>query len=136
MPDMRMPSPGDEEVPNEIDMASHCITCATVDPLDIELEDTCPQAKRVCGHHCNHYWSHDHCHWCGGHLEISGYGELLVWVPGLSSVDSQGPRGYPKADQLDGTGATRVNGADVTGSSETGVPWAELARAKLYLILR
>lgn len=24
----------------------------------------CPKSLRPCGHHCNHSWEHDHCHWC------------------------------------------------------------------------
>lgn len=38
-----------------------CITCAegTGEPYE------CPQSLRQCGHHCNHSWSQDICHWCG-----------------------------------------------------------------------
>lgn len=25
----------------------------------------CPKSPRECGHHCNHSWSHEVCHWCG-----------------------------------------------------------------------
>lgn len=28
-------------------------------------EGECPESKRPCGHHCNHVWTSDRCHWCG-----------------------------------------------------------------------
>lgn len=37
-----------------------CDSCGEGDPAD-----ECPNSLRSCGHHCNHIWSHDHCHWCG-----------------------------------------------------------------------
>lgn len=27
--------------------------------------ETCPKSEKPCGHHCNHSWSHEHCHYCG-----------------------------------------------------------------------
>lgn len=29
------------------------------------LEQECPASPRKCGHHCNHSWTQDRCHWCG-----------------------------------------------------------------------
>ena len=43
---------------NELD--DECISCS--EGLE---QNECPQSKRVCGHHCNHSWSHDQCCWCG-----------------------------------------------------------------------
>jgi hypothetical protein len=37
-----------------------CSSCGEESP-----EGECPKSKRACGHHCNHSWSHDACHWCG-----------------------------------------------------------------------
>lgn len=28
-------------------------------------EGECPKSLRPCGHHCNHSWDQDKCHWCG-----------------------------------------------------------------------
>ncbi len=36
-----------------------CLGC------EMEEDERCPQSKRPCGHHCNHIWTHDECHWCG-----------------------------------------------------------------------
>lgn len=27
-------------------------------------DDTCPNSRRSCGHHCDHSWTHDACCWC------------------------------------------------------------------------
>lgn len=42
-------------------------------------EDICANAQRECGHHCNHVWTNDRCHWCG--ME---YGEegAVTWGQG------------------------------------------------------
>lgn len=37
-----------------------CFGCSEGDPIN-----ECPKSQRSCGHHCNHIWTHDHCHWCG-----------------------------------------------------------------------
>lgn len=37
--------------------------CATCSEPDGGL--TCAQSRRSCGHHCNHSWTDDACHWCG-----------------------------------------------------------------------
>lgn len=37
-----------------------CFGCSEGDPIN-----ECPSSQRSCGHHCNHIWTHDHCHWCG-----------------------------------------------------------------------
>lgn len=47
----------------------------TVDCIDCEGDhaeaaeagevELCPKSKKACGHHCNHFWSHEHCHYCG-----------------------------------------------------------------------
>lgn len=41
-----------------------CYSCGENDPLN-----ECPNAERICGHHCNHIWTHDLCDWCGIVLE-------------------------------------------------------------------
>lgn len=38
-----------------------CFTCGEGDGSP----DECPTSERTCGHHCNHSWTHDVCHWCG-----------------------------------------------------------------------
>lgn len=42
-----------------------CITCEETDFID----EACPKSERVCGHHCNHSWTHDECCWCGKHFD-------------------------------------------------------------------
>lgn len=37
-----------------------CISCGEDMP-----RAECPKGQRPCGHHCNHSWTHDACHWCG-----------------------------------------------------------------------
>ena len=37
-----------------------CVSCPEGEP-----EDECPKSLRSCGHHCNHSWDQDKCHWCG-----------------------------------------------------------------------
>jgi predicted Zn-dependent protease with MMP-like domain len=49
-----------------------CITCGGSSDA---VQDRCRKSKRACGHHCNHIWTHDICHWCG--LEIGDEGELI-----------------------------------------------------------
>lgn len=40
--------------------------CDTCNEDGSEIADQeCPRSPRDCGHHCNHSWSHDECHWCG-----------------------------------------------------------------------
>jgi GT2 family glycosyltransferase len=41
---------------------AECDSCGA--DLD-EFDAVCPKSKRPCGHHCNHSWSHEKCHWCG-----------------------------------------------------------------------
>jgi hypothetical protein len=40
--------------------ADDCATCGE----GIAPNSECPKSKRPCGHHCNHSWEQDHCHWC------------------------------------------------------------------------
>ena len=40
-----------------------CDSCAAKE--DNGANEYCPKSRRVCGHHCNHIWSNDECHWCG-----------------------------------------------------------------------
>ncbi len=37
-----------------------CFTCPEGLP-----EGECERSLRPCGHHCNHSWEQDLCHWCG-----------------------------------------------------------------------
>jgi hypothetical protein len=43
---------------------AECDSCASV-PGGEDHPERCPKSKKSCGHHCNHSWSHEHCHWCG-----------------------------------------------------------------------
>jgi len=42
-----------------------CDSCASVPGGESEPANECPKSPRACGHHCNHSWSHEQCHWCG-----------------------------------------------------------------------
>lgn len=37
-----------------------CASCGELTPWN-----ECPKSQRSCGHHCNHSWEQDICHWCG-----------------------------------------------------------------------
>jgi len=41
-------------------VTDECISCPENMPAN-----ECSKSERPCGHHCNHSWSHDVCHWCG-----------------------------------------------------------------------
>jgi len=49
-------------------MMDECLTCGETEGL----ENECLFSERDCGHHCNHSWTHDNCHWCG--IECDEYG--------------------------------------------------------------
>jgi hypothetical protein len=53
-----------------------CFTCGEGDEHPM---DECPMAQRPCGHHCNHSWDQDCCHWCGGEV-IEGEDGSVAWV--------------------------------------------------------
>lgn len=36
-----------------------CISC------EEGFTEVCPESHRECGHHCNHFISHEECCWCG-----------------------------------------------------------------------
>lgn len=40
------------------DLEDPCVSCGQ------EMPRECMKAKRPCGHHCNHSWTHDKCCWC------------------------------------------------------------------------
>jgi hypothetical protein len=47
-----------------------CQTClvamASADPvLAAMLSPLCRRSRRPCGHHCNHIFTVEECHWCG-----------------------------------------------------------------------
>jgi hypothetical protein len=42
-----------------------CDQCADEAEFDDPENEVCPNSQRPCQHHCNHQYSHDHCHWCG-----------------------------------------------------------------------
>lgn len=42
-----------------------CLTCDE----DCD-DDVCVKSQRTCGHHCNHWWTHDVCCWCGKELDV------------------------------------------------------------------
>jgi hypothetical protein len=52
--------------------ADECFTCT--EPGS-GVEGECPMSERRCGHHCNHIWDQDICHWCNA--EISDDGDLI-----------------------------------------------------------
>lgn len=37
-----------------------CISCEEGEPKHL-----CDNSRRSCGHHCNCWWVHDECCWCG-----------------------------------------------------------------------
>jgi hypothetical protein len=53
------------------ELADQCSSCAEVMPIN-----ECPQSQRPCGHHCNHSFDQDICHWCGE--EFGGDSELVA----------------------------------------------------------
>lgn len=62
-----------------------CLSCGE-DPSPM---DPCPISERPCGHHCNHIWTHDCCHWCNGEF-IDGEDGSVWWVaPGHSAIQVQ-----------------------------------------------
>lgn len=46
-----------------------CDTCSELGP---ETMGECPKSERICGHHCNCVWVHDHCHWCDMEVDEDG----------------------------------------------------------------
>ncbi len=49
-----------------------CDTCAE-DPTHEQYPlGECPKSLRPCGHHCNHAWEQDCCHWCGAEFGEDG----------------------------------------------------------------
>jgi hypothetical protein len=53
-----------------------CVSCPEKMPLK-----ECPKSLRPCGHHCNHSWEQDRCHWCGVEFGEDGaetWPEVLV----------------------------------------------------------
>jgi hypothetical protein len=69
-------------------MADECDTCAEIGGYgegDVEavreLDGRCPQSRRPCGHHCNHLWTNDSCHWCDGE-----------WDPETETFSTEVPR--------------------------------------------
>lgn len=53
-------------------MTDECLTCT--EPGS-GVEGECPPSRRSCGHHCNHVWDQDICHWCGA--EVNEEGDLI-----------------------------------------------------------
>lgn len=53
---------------------TECLTCAEVNAEQGQAapSDACPKSFRPCGHHCNHYMTHDGCDWCGGEFNDEG----------------------------------------------------------------
>lgn len=71
----------------------HCLSCEQshgnplpLPPVHVERQ-RCPASKRVCGHHCNHSWSHDHCDWCG---ETWGEQGPVVTLPPCPKCNGSG----------------------------------------------
>lgn len=52
----------------DVPLDDECLTCGEVDGVEGE----CPGSKRPCGHHCNHSWTQDLCHWCGEEIGEEG----------------------------------------------------------------
>lgn len=53
---------------------SECLTCIEV----VRLAGECPNSERPCGHHCNHSWTHDVCHWCKTEFGEDGVESALL----------------------------------------------------------
>lgn len=49
---------------------NECLSCGEGPP-----EGECPNSERACGHHCNHSWTDDYCHWCGAYFD-----EVSDWL--------------------------------------------------------
>lgn len=86
-----------------------CIDC---DDPNGSLE--CPGAKRDCGHHCSHSWSHDRCCWCG-----SEFGE----TPASPSAPAQ--------DELTEDESKALRMAAIFGGPDKPHDVLESAKAKL-----
>jgi len=54
-----------------------CLTCT--EPGSGEPNE-CPKSLRPCGHHCNHLWEQDCCHWCGAELGEDENGDFSLFV--------------------------------------------------------
>jgi len=68
------------DTPGEAD--ADCDSCGEGEPLN-----ECPRSKRPCGHHCNHIWSHDCCHWCATEYDENGD---LVPAAGADTKEAPG----------------------------------------------
>ena len=56
-------------------------------------EGECDKSLRPCGHHCNHSWEQDCCHWCGAELVEDENGDFtLLVVPALVGAVQGEPR--------------------------------------------
>ena len=53
-----------------------CATCGEDPAHDLYPLNECPKSLRPCGHHCNHVWDQDVCHWCGA--EVNEDGDLVL----------------------------------------------------------
>lgn len=56
-----------QDIPSQVDDV--CFTCAE----SCGESGECPGSQRPCGHHCNHIWDQDTCHWCPAHINDDGY---------------------------------------------------------------
>ena len=54
-----------------------CISCGEPGASTNE----CPGSKRPCGHHCNHSWEQDICHWCGREFGEDGIATRACLCP-------------------------------------------------------
>lgn len=49
----------EERVSHPDALDNDCLECSESDAQE------CPRSLKPCGHHCNHVWTHDACHYCG-----------------------------------------------------------------------
>lgn len=49
-----------------------CFTCGEDPANTVYPLRECLNGQRSCGHHCNHLWDMDICHWCGAGCDEEG----------------------------------------------------------------
>ena len=69
----------------------------------------CPAARRPCGHHCNHIWTHDECCWCGtefGESSDPRTGEPTIMESNVIHNNKSDENGRPAGGATHGRGFT------------------------------
>lgn len=78
----------DEKITDNDSEEEGCGSCGD----DFLPEGECVSSQRPCGHHCNHCWTQDCCHWCDGEMVDPPDGEYWeagywVWPRGILLPD-------------------------------------------------